>query len=325
MTPIQMSYRIWPVVLVESLFFLILGFALLVFSGDKLVEASVRIARRWGLPASVIAATIIAAGTSAPEFVTSFLAGFRGKSDISIGNVIGSNIFNILAVGGLSLTLQSKVSVASTKMSWIVLCLCTLILFFFMQDLLITRPEALLLAVLLVGFIFLSYRKKSGPSDSEEVAAIEPAPLSKSIALFIVSNIGLIAGAEIALRGGIALGEWAGLTERIIAITIISAGTGLPELATSVAAAYRGHGDVAIANVIGSNIFNSLAIPAGTAAFFALNISARFIGFDYWIMALASLALGLLYFANKFMRRTIGVVFVLGYCSYIANLILRDF
>ncbi len=325
MTPIQMSYRIWPVVILESLVFLIVGFSLLVFSGDKLVEASVQIAKKWNIPASVIAATIIAAGTSAPEFVTSFLAGYRGSSDISIGNLIGSNIFNILGVGGLSLILQSKMNMSSTRMTWFVLCLCTIIFYYFLVDFTFSHIEAYLFIFLLLAFITLSFWKKTSQSDSEEVDAVVQAPMKKSVLLFIFSNIGLIVGAEIALRGGVSLGSWAGLSERVIAITIISVGTGLPELATSIAAAYRGHGDVAIANVIGSNIFNTLAIPAGTASFFAIQVSSQFLGWDFWVMSGATIAIGVLYlFKNQNFSKLVGAIFFVSYISYVANLIMTQ-
>ena len=145
------------VLVLQNLFYLVAGFTLLVLSGDKLVETSIRIARRWNVPTSVIAVTIIAAGTSAPELVTSFLAGFQGNGDISIGNVMGSNTFNILAVGGLSLVLQPFGLVRGTFVSWCVLILGTIIFYYSLANLELSQLEATIFLATLVAFIVLSF------------------------------------------------------------------------------------------------------------------------------------------------------------------------
>ena len=301
---------------------LLSGFTLLVLSGDKLVETSVRIARWWNIPTSVIAVTIIAAGTSAPELVTSFLAGFRGNSDISIGNVMGSNVFNILAVGGLSLIFQPQGNLKSTFSSWVVLLFACALLFFSMSDLELSRLEAFIFIGSLLAFLFFSFFKEREKDNTFE--NLDDQKYSRTFVFFILSLIGLVLGAELALTGGVALGKAAGLSERVIAITIISAGTGLPELATSIAAAVRGHSDIAIANVIGSNIFNTLAIPGVTASFFALNISQEFLSFDFYVMIAATLVVGLFYLVkNPKLRRSFGFFMFLGYSAYALNLIFQ--
>ncbi len=309
------------VLVLTNVFFLFSGFALLILSGDKLVETSIRIAQRWKVPTSVIAATIIAAGTSAPELVTSFLAGYRGSSDIAIGNLLGSNTFNILAVGGISLFLQPFGKIRGTFVSWVVLAFSTLLFYLSFADLSLSKLEAFVFLGTLCAFIVLSFFRERDPGGTFE--NIESKSFPRTLVFFGVSFAGLVMGAELALTGGVALGQLAGLSERVIAVTIISAGTGLPELATSVAAAFRGHSDIAIANVIGSNIINTLAIPGITASFFSLQINKEFLAFDFYVMAAATLTILLLYlFSNHSIRRFIGALMFLGYSAYAIRLLL---
>ena len=143
-------------ILVENIFVLLSGFILLGLSGDKLVETSVRMARFWKIPTSVIAVTVISAGTSSPEFFTSFLAGLEGQNDLSVGNIIGSNIFNILAVGGISFVLQPYAGMRGTFSSWLALLVACFLLFFSLRDFHITSHEAFLLLGGLGVFILFS-------------------------------------------------------------------------------------------------------------------------------------------------------------------------
>lgn len=309
-------------VLLENILYLLAGFALLVLSGDKLVETSIRIARRWKIPASVIAVTIIAAGTSAPELVTSFMAGLKNNGDIAVGNVMGSNVFNILAVGGLSLMLQPFGSIKKTFVSWLTLIGGTLLFFFSISDLSLSQLEAGIFLLSLLAFLVLSFfQEREKESTFENLDSVS---FTRTLLFFLISLGGLVLGAELALDGGVTLGKIAGLSERIIAITIISVGTGLPELATSMAAAYRGHSDIAVANVVGSNIFNTLAIPGATALFFPLKIDAAFLTFDFYVMATATLLVGALFFVKSpILRRGFGLLLFCGYSAYATRLLFN--
>lgn len=308
------------VLVLQNSLILLSGFVLLVLAGDKLVETSIRIARRWNVPASVIAVTIIAAGTSAPEIFTSFMAGLRGNSDISIGNLMGSNTFNILAVGGISLMLQPGGNIRSALSSWVWLVFSTGLFFFCMSDLTFSNLEALVSLFFLGGFVVYSFYQDQEPDQTFE--NLENKSFARTIVFFVLSFAGLILGAELALFGGVELGKIAGLSERVIAITIISVGTGLPELATSVAAAFRGHSEVAVANVIGSNIFNSLAIPGATASFFALKVDDQFINFDFYVMAAATAVIAALFaIKNPNLRRGFGLLMFLAYSAYAMTLL----
>ena len=308
--------------LIENILVLFSGFILLGLSGDKLVETSVRIARRWKIPTSVIAITIISAGTSAPEFFTSFLAGLRGQNDLSVGNVIGSNIFNILVVGGISLFLQPYVRIKETFFSWLALLVASFLFFFSLKDFHISSHEAFLLLGGLVLFLLLSLfqekEKKSGFENLETVS------MTRNFFFFFLSLGGLILGARLALNKGVALGVMAGLSHQVIAITILSVGTGLPELATSVAATFRGHGDIAIANVIGSNIFNSLGILGMTAVFFPLDVTEDVFNFDFYIMVCATISFIFLYLIKvPEPRRWMGGLMFIGYVTYIIRLLWK--
>lgn len=307
-------------VLLENLFLLLSGFTLLILSGDKLVETSTRIARRWKIPTSVIAVTIIAAGTSAPELVTSFMAGYRGSGDISVGNVIGSNIFNILAVGGLSLLMKPNGLVKATFFSWLILLLASAFFFFSLSNLELTQIEAYYFIACLFIFIVLSFFRKRDEEQTFE--NIDSKSFPRTITFFCLSLAGLIFGAELALSGGVGLGEMAGLSERVIAITIISVGTGLPELATSIAAAFRGHNDIAIGNILGSNIFNTLAIPGATASLFPMTIDQQFLSTDFYVMIAATAVIGLVYLVKGATSgRALGALMLACYFFYALSLL----
>jgi cation:H+ antiporter len=192
--------------------------------------------------------------------------------------------------------------------------------FYAFDDLTLSRLEAGIFLGTLLAFIVFSFFRESNEENGFE--NLEEKSFTRTMVFFVFSFGGLIMGAELALRGGVALGQMAGLSERVIAITIISAGTGLPELATSVAAAFRGHSEIAIANVIGSNIFNTLAIPGATASFFALQIDDQFLNLDFYVMTGATASVLLLYaFKNIYIRRALGVSMFVAYSAYALTLI----
>ena len=284
------------------------------------METSIRIARRWKIPPSVIAVTIISAGTSAPEFFVSFIAGFKEQSVISVGNIIGSNIFNILVVGGVSFIIQPYILVKETLFSWFLLLLSTLIFFFSLKDYHINFHEASILLFSLFLFIFFSlFQKKEKNSGFENLESVS---MKRNFFFFFLSLGGLILGARLSLSRAIELGTLAGLSHQVIAITILSVGTGLPELATSIAAAFRKHGDIAIANVIGSNIFNSLGIPGMTAVFFPLDTAETVFSFDFYIMVAGTLGLALFYiFRTPLPRKWFGGIMLAGYFAYMMTLL----
>jgi cation:H+ antiporter len=305
-------------VTVLSLGSLIAGFALLVICGDRLIDASVALAQRWRIPESVIAATIIAGGTSAPEIVTSFMAALDGHFDVSLGNAIGSNTFNILAVGGLSLLLQPQARIKALWRPWLLLLVVSLFLYWALRDLTLYPKEALILLAILGLFFWISFKQRT----SEPNLSPTQEPLWKSLLLVGICLTGVIIGAELALYGAIHIGKMAGLSDRVVAVTIISAGTGLPELVTSLVAAIKKHGDMALANIVGSNIINTLAIGGLTGSFFTLQVHPQLIKTDFTIMVLSSLCLGIVIFNQlPALRRLVGAAFLCAYLIYIVSLV----
>lgn len=301
--------------------YLLAGFVGLLIGGDALVKAAVSLAVRTKISPAIISLTIVAAGTSAPELITSIIAALKNQPDIAVGNVAGSNIFNILAILGLSFLIKpSKAVNQKMGFEWITLLLFTLMTFWMILDFRLAKWEG---GVLLAAFVFsivtsIYIAKKRG---FENVDDDEIEKLKYLIYDFLYLAAGLIflmGGAHLALTGGVALGKIAGLSEKVIGITIVSVGTGLPELATSAVAAFRGRSDIAIGNVIGSNIMNTLAVLGGTAAILPLSINAQIVQIDIWVVIIAILlTLPVIKGFSLFVGRLFGGALLGGYIFYI--------
>lgn len=307
--------------------YLIFGFAILLVGGETLVRAAVSLALRWKISPAVIGLTIIAAGTSAPELVTSITAALKGAPDIAFGNVVGSNIFNILAILGIASILKpNKVEPSIIKIDLPVLLISSIALIFASYNGLISRWEGGLFLIGLTGFLIFSFRmaRLKGNAQSEE--DVDDSQMLKNLwwdmGHLIVGLIALLGGAQLALQGGVQLGELFGLSERIIGITIISIGTGLPELATSAVAAYRGRDDIAVSNVIGSNIMNTLAIIGTTSLVHPMEASQKIVTSDCaWMVASTFIIFPILYLGRGYIRRPMGAFLIFAYVSYIGFLI----
>jgi len=238
------------------------------------VRGAVSVARRFGLSSLLIGLTLVAAGTSAPELLVSVSAALQGNADIAIGNVVGSNIFNVLAVLGVSaLIAPIVVKPAEVRRDTFVMAGAMIALAVISLSGLITRPIGVLLVLALVGYTYYSYRtelrEKPAPSaelhehEGEEFAG--PGSLWLGV-LYIALGLGaLVIGSDLLITGATGIARAFGVPETVIGLTLVAVGTSLPELATSIAAAFRGHSDVAVGNVLGSNIFNALLIIGTTA------------------------------------------------------------
>jgi len=307
-----------------NLLALLLGFGLLVYFGDKLVDNAVAIAQKWSIPSSVIAATLLAAGTSAPELVTSFLAALQKSSDISIGNVVGSNIFNLMAVGGAVILLKPNGSARGAFFSWPFLLVSSLVFAGALSDLVISSWEGLGLTAMAIFFVLFSLKFASKDQKSDDDPPEEDPHNVWYLGFWtLISFVGLIGGAQLALYGGIGLGQLAGLSERVIGITIISIGTGLPELATSIAAVLKGRNDMALGNILGSNVYNTLGIPGLTASVFPLVARKELFLPDTAVMLTATVLIGLVFaFKSGVFNRLLGAFFVLGYVAYCVHMLI---
>lgn len=249
----------------------VFGLTLLTLGGDWLVSGATGIARAVGLTPAVIGLTIVAAGTSFPELMVSGLSAWDGRPDLAVGNVVGSNILNSTLILGLTaLVIALPVRGNAVRLEWPVMMVSTLVVWAMMQDARIDRPEAFALVAALIAFMAFSVnvaRRQMTPEEEAEFAqeldAIGPAvppALSRSAAVVLAGLILLAVGGSCLVRSAVELARAAGWSERFIGLTIVAAGTSAPELAASLAAAIKKQPDVAVANVLGSNIFNLLGI-----------------------------------------------------------------
>jgi cation:H+ antiporter len=309
--------------LLLSSFMVIIGFSLLIYGGDWLVNSAINIASKLKISPALVGLTIVAAGTSAPEFVTTLLASINGNNDIAAANVIGSNMFNLLAIIGLStLILPSKINTSAKWFEFPFLVMTTIVLFFFSSDLNLTRLEGISFLLLFVFFIFMSLYLSKKIKLSFELPDSHSTSWNKDFGLLVLGIAGLTSGAHFALKGAIEIGQFFGLSDRIIGITIVSVGTGLPELATSTVAAIKKQGDLAIANVLGSNIMNTLIVLGTAILIKPLELSSQLFNHDIKILLAATVFsfFVILLFAGRLFR-FLGITFIISYMVYIASLL----
>ncbi len=333
-----------------ALMLLIGGLAVLWKSADILVAGAVGLARRLGVSSLVIGLTVVAMGTSAPELAVS-IAGVLEKSgkggNIAIGNVFGSNIANLALVGGLVALIRPLMVKRQTLRREIpVMILMELLLWPFLFNSHLSRPEAFILIVVFIGLIIITIHlaRKEGienrikqvlphgleAEDNRNIEVLVQAGQDginrrdgiKNALYIIIGLIGLAIGAEMAKDGAVFIGKEIGLSEGVIALTIIAFGTSLPELLTCVVAAVKGHHDISVGNLVGSNIFNTLLVVGGAGIVLPFDIESRFGGgTDYWIMIAISVAFAVAVIIGKrTINRLNGMLLVCGYLGYLVYL-----
>lgn len=309
----------------------LLGLAGLVIAGDALVRGAVGLAKRFSIPPLIIGLTVVAMGTSAPELMVSIKAASHGSPDIAVGNIVGSNIANVLlvlSVPALFVAIRcdqpglkpSTMFMMSVSVLFAVLALAGALAFW----------HGLLFLALLGGFLFGSYRSaiaKAGAPDSAGLELVEevdgvPSSLWAILALCAVGVIGLPLAADVTVNAASSIARVLGVPEVIIGLTIIAIGTSLPELATMVAAALKKQADVGVGNVIGSNIFNILFVLGVTAFVTAVPIANQLLQLDIWVMLVSSALLLALVLRQASIGRMIGAAFLLLYTAYITLLVL---
>ena len=306
------------------------GFILLIYGAGLLVDSASALAKSLNIPNIVIGLTIVAFGTSAPELIVNVFAAIQQSSAIALGNVAGSNIFNILAILGISTLVYPMVVKSNTTWIEIPLALLAAIVMFVMAadawldpgaPSLVSRADGIVL--LLFFAIFLAYNiQLARKGDQSEELNIKSMSRTKSVLLIMAGLAMLVGGGRLIVTSATELAISLGLSERVIALTIISAGTSLPELATSVVAAFKKNTDIAIGNIVGSNIFNVFLILGTTAVIRPVTIAPG-AGLDLTLHVLASLLLLAFVFRGKGRRidRAEGAVFVLLYVSYLVYLV----
>lgn len=292
------------------------GIYLLVIGGDWAVNSSVWVAEKSGLTKMFIGATIVAFGTSAPELFTSINANMKGFPGISLGNVIGSNIANVLLVLGVAALISPILfDRKQVKTDIVVMLLSTIALLFGMYLGLFSRIFGLILLASLVTYIVIQYRNnKIDPDDVEDV---EYSSNFEAISKLILGFIALLVGSEVLVQGAVAGGIALGIPETIIGMTIIAFGTSLPELAACVAAARLKQTDIIIGGIIGSNIFNILSIIGFTSLIKPLEVVKDIELFDISILIASTLIISaILVFRNSF-GRMVGIAFLATYLIFI--------
>ncbi|MDF1571744.1 MAG: calcium/sodium antiporter [Bacteroidales bacterium] len=305
-----------------AIFLLILGLILLLVSGKYLVESSVTLARHFRIPTSIIGLTIVAFGTSAPELLVSIQAAVQGHPDMAVGNVIGSNISNILLVLGLTtIIFPLLVQRESIVRDWPIMMGVSLVLLLFLPDNQITRPEALIMLLLMGGYILFSVRQSRLPryADPLEVTVIRRAKWWVAAIIFLVACAGLAFGASLLVDNAAAMAGHFGISERVISITMVALGTSLPELSTSLIAAFKKETDISIGNILGSNIMNIISVLGITAFIKPITTVPEVLHIDMpWMLGSAVLLFLFMIPARQGrINRIEGSIMVLCYAAYI--------
>ncbi len=311
-----------------------LGLVLLVAGAELLVRGASRLAARFGISPLVIGLTVVAFGTSAPELAVSIQAGLSGQSDIAVGNVVGSNIFNVLFVLGISaLIVPLVVSQQLVRLDVPLMIGASVLLWILSLDGRIGLFDGLLLTAGVVAYTVFAIqqgRKESAAVQAEYVQEFGDGKhtwlgrLPVQIAFIVAGLALLVLGAHWLVGGAVAIARLFGVSEVIIGLTIVAAGTSLPELATSVVAALRGERDIAVGNVVGSSLFNILSI-AGIAAVVTpggLGVAASLIHFDIPVMIAVALACLPIFATGHLIARWEGALFLGYYAAYVLYLIL---
>lgn len=302
-----------------------IGLVILLLAGEALVRGAVNMSLRLGVPALIVSLTVVAFGTSAPELLVSIQAVLTGVPGLAMGNVVGSNIANVLLVLGVPAAISGIAAAHndSRQSYWMMLAATALFIvssFFrpidWINGLVLL---AALGAILTVQFrTARSHRKAADDVPLEEIEGADPGLRWWKILVFLALGlVGLPIGADILIDSSVEMAETLGISDTVIGLTLVAIGTSLPELATSVVAAIRRHADVAIGNVIGSNIFNLLAIIGITGLVAPVPVDLSLLRFDLWVMLGAALALGPFVIREWRMSRGWGILFLGLYCVYL--------
>jgi cation:H+ antiporter len=313
------------------LLLLFAGFAPLIAGANLLVDNASSLAKRLKITAMVIGLTIVGFGTSAPELVVNLLASLEKNSDLVLGNIVGSNIFNILGILGISAIVYPLTIKKNT--TWIEIPLCLLsavIIIVLANDMLIDKMDYSLISridgciLLLFFLVFLAYNVTLLKSEQyNEVILVKDKPVLNSVFFILIGLVLLISGGRIIVFSAVKVASALGLSQRIIALTIVSIGTSLPELATSVIAARKKNVDIAIGNIVGSNIFNAFFILGISSVIHPVSVQP-FSNFDMILNLIASLLLFIFIFTGKGRRIGMkeGIFFLLVYFVYLGFLII---
>ena len=320
--------------------FIIIGVALVIWGADRLTEGASSLARGMRVPEIVIGLTIVAAGTSAPELFVSLVSALKGTSDLAVGNVIGSNVFNTLLIVGCSAAVAPIAVAPNTVKKDIPFAIVASLMFFILcfDDMSsphlwgneITRQDGLILLVGFLAFMFYTFRMAINSGElklREEELGVEPVKeprdyshLWRNLAWIVIGLACLIGGSNLFVDSATYVAHRFGIRQSIVGLTIVAGGTSLPELATSIVAAYKGRSAIAIGNVIGSNVFNILLIVGVTAVIHPLRIMGITI-VDLMVMLISIGLMWLFAITKYYVSRREGWLLILSFVAYMGWLI----
>ena len=298
---------------------LALGFVLLVKGADWFVEGASRVAEKFGIPQLVIGLTIVAMGTSLPEAAVSVSAALKGSAEITIGNIVGSNIMNVLLILGVTSVIRAidvQKSTVRYEIPFVIL-VSVLLMGIGYTDHVVGRVDGMILWALLVCYLIylLVIAKKGGGLPEEMPKEDKPMPVWKMVVFIVLGGVMIVVGSDVAVDAATELARIFGMSERLIGLTIVAFGTSLPELVTSVTAALKGKADIAVGNIVGSNIFNILFVVGTSALITPVAYAAGFLA-DSIVCIASVVLLWLCVFKNKRLGRLGGAVMLIGYAGY---------
>lgn len=312
---------------------LIIGFFLLIKGADIFVDGASSIAKKIGIPSVIVGLTIVSLGTSAPELAVSLISSFNGNNGIAVGNVLGSNLFNTLVVlGGTAIVAPLLIKKSTIKRDYIATLVVTILTCFLIfgvvpkSENMLSRISGIILLVVCVVYMFILVKaaKKDSVKDEENTSEIK---MSKNILLSLIGVVGIVFGGNLVVDSATNIAYALGMSEKLVGLTIVAVGTSLPELVTSIVAALKGENDIALGNVLGSNIFNLVLILGASATITPIAVSGVMI-IDFIILIAVTLFIGALIFFNKKdekrLGRLEGIILVGIYVAYLAYIIMRN-
>lgn len=307
--------------MILNIFFIVIGIVLVLWGADRLTDGAVAVAEKMKMPQIVIGLTIVAMGTSMPEFCVSLISALKGTSDLAVGNIVGSNIFNTLLIVGVSALVAPMSIMKTTVRKDIPFALVTSTLLLIMcLDGDISRIDAAILFVMFLIFMYITLRGAKAQGTDVEEKEKKPMATWLSIVWILVGLACLIGGSNLFVDGATAVATKLGVSEAVIGLTIVAGGTSLPELATSVVSARKGNSGIAIGNVLGSNVFNILAILGLTGVISPMTLKGITMT-DLSMMVISIILIWLFSFTKYKIERWEGAILTAVFVGYIYSLL----
>lgn len=306
-----------------TILLLIIGFVLLVKGSDLFVDGSASVARLMGIPAVIVGLTIVSMGTSAPEAAVSITAGYHGSNEIAISNLVGSNIFNLLCVAGLSAIITPFIVDRDIIKRDYPLCLGVMALatVFALTGNVVSRAEGIILLVLFISYIIYLVWQAIKNRETEKNLEKPMSPL-KSVIFIIIGIAAIVGGGQLVVESAKTIARVFGMSETLIGVTIVAIGTSLPELVTSIVAAHKGQSEIAMGNVVGSNLFNLMFVLGMSSAFTPIGVVPEAV-IDAFVMLGTNLLGYLFCVKDKCLGRKEGIFLVIVYIVYTVYLLMR--